>query len=204
MRKHHNKLYYGKYRYKTIFKMPGSLMFYPTTDKQLSWIKKEYPDAPDMNKLADFIMQHRDSMRFRMQDKKAIFYTNESMSEDLIGSFADYHVKTEVVDPKFGLTDKNTVGCDRLPHGKYQYQVHLKKDVHKHINETEREALREFIERNIDNCLITNKFVLDFLEDRSPHCYHGYFYVQDEKFLTPIYMIAQKGIDKVIKFVEVK
>jgi len=179
-------------------------MFYPTTDKQLSWIKKEYPDAPDMNKLADFIMQHRDSMRFRMQDKKAIFYTNESMSEDLIGSFADYHVKTEVVDPKFGLTDKNTVGCDRLPHGKYQYQVHLKKDVHKHINETEREALREFIERNIDNCLITNKFVLDFLEDRSPHCYHGYFYVQDEKFLTPIYMIAQKGIDKVIKFVEVK
>ena len=204
MRKHHNKLYYGKYRYKTIFKMPGSLMFYPTTDKQLAWIKKEYPDAPDMNYLADFIMQHRDSMRFRMQDKKAIFYTNESMSEDLIGSFTDYHVKTEVVDPKFGLLDKNTVGCDRLPHGKYQYQVHLKKDVHKHINETERHALCEFIERNIDHCLITNKFVLDFLEDRSPHCYHGYFYVQDEKFLTPIYMIAQKGIDKVIKFVEVK
>ena len=204
MRKHHNKLYYGKYRYKTIFKMPGSLMFYPTTDKQLSWIKKEYPDAPDMNNLADFIIQHRDSIRFRMQDKKAIFYTNKSMSEDLIGSFTNYHVKTEVVDPKFGLLDKNTVGCDRLPHGKYQYQVHLKKDVHKHINETERHALCEFIERNIDNCLITNKFVLDFLEDRSPHCYHGYFYVKDEKFLTTIYMIAQKGIDKVIKFVKVK
>ena len=204
MRKHHNKLYYGKYRYMTIFKMPGSLMFYPTTDKQLSWIKKEYPDAPDMNNLADFIIQHRDSIRFRMQDKKAIFYTNKSMSEDLIGSFTNYHVKTEVVDPKFGLLDKNTVGCDRLPHGKYQYQVHLKKDVHKHINETERHALCEFIERNIDNCLITNKFVLDFLEDRSPHCYHGYFYVKDEKFLTTIYMIAQKGIDKVIKFVKVK
>ena len=204
MRKHQNKLYYGKYRYKTIFKMPGSLMFYPTTDKQLAWIKKEYPDAPDMNNLADFIIQHRDSIRFRMQDKKAIFYTNKSMSEDLIGSFTNYHVKTEVVDPKFGLLDKNTVGCDRLPHGKYQYQVHLKKDVHKHINETERHALCEFIERNIDNCLITNKFVLDFLEDRSPHCYHGYFYVKDEKFLTTIYMIAQKGIDKVIKFVKVK
>ena len=108
------------------------------------------------------------------------------------------------MDPKFGLLEKDSVGCDRLPYGKYKYQVHLRKDVHKHVNETEREALREFIERNIDNCLITNKFVLDFLEDRSPHCYHGYFYVQDEKFLTPIYMIAQKGIDKVIKFVEVK
>ena len=204
MRKHHNKLYYGKYRYKTVFEMPGSLMFYPTTDIHLAWIKKEYPDAPNMNKLADFIMQHRDSMRFRMQDRKAIFYANESMSKELVEAFTNYHIKTEVVDPKFGLLDKNAVGCDRLPHGKYKYQVHLKKDVHKHINEMERGALREFIERNIDNCLITNKFVLDFLEDRSPHCYHGYFYVQDEKFLTPIYMIAQKGIDKVIKFVKVK
>ena len=204
MRKHHNKLYYGKYRYKTIFKIPGSLMFYPTTDKQLMWIKKEYPDAPDMNKLADFIMQHRDNMRFRMQDRNAIFYTDKVMSEDLIGSFSTFFVKTEIVDPKFNLLEKDTVGCDRLPHGKYQYQVHLKKDAHKHINEKERQALFAFIERNIDHCLITNKFVLDFLEDRSPHCYHGYFYVQDEKFLTPIYMIAQKGIDKVIKFVEVK
>jgi hypothetical protein len=35
-----------------------------------------------MNNLADFIMQHRDSMRFRMQDKNAIFYTNEGMSKD--------------------------------------------------------------------------------------------------------------------------
>ena len=35
MRKHHNKLYYSKYRFKTIFKLPGSLCFYPTTDQYL-------------------------------------------------------------------------------------------------------------------------------------------------------------------------
>ena len=204
MRKHHNKLFYGKYRYKTVFEMPGSLMFYPTTDQYLTNLKEKNVGLRDLNNLADFIMQHRNSMRFRMQDKKAIFYSNEGMSKDLIGSFTNYHVKTEIVDPKFGLLEKDSVGCDRLPYDKYKYQVHLRKDVHKHVNETEREALREFIERNIDNCLITNKFVLDFLEARSPHCYHGYFYVQEEKFLTPIYMIAQKGIDKVIKFVKVK
>ena len=61
-----------------------------------------------------------------------------------------------------------------------------------------------FIERNIDSCLITNRYVIDYLEGHHPHCYHGYFYVESEKFLTPIYMIAQKGIDKVIKFVKVK
>ena len=204
MRKHHNRLYYGKYLYKTIFKMPGSLMFYPTTDQYLTNLKAKNVGLKDLHNLADFIMQHRKSMRFRMQDKKAIFYSDEGLSKDLIESFTNYYVKTEVVDPKFNLLDKHTVGCDRLPHGKYQYQVHLKKDVHKYVGDKEKQALFEFIETNIDHCLITNKFVLDFLEDRSPHCYHGYFYMQNEKFLTPIYMIAQKGIDKVIKFVKVK
>ena len=42
MRKHHNKLYYGKYRSKTMFSMPGSLMFYPTTDQYLVNLKKKY------------------------------------------------------------------------------------------------------------------------------------------------------------------
>ena len=40
MRKNHNKLYYGKYRHKTVFKLPGSLMFYPTTDEHLMKLKK--------------------------------------------------------------------------------------------------------------------------------------------------------------------
>ena len=35
MRKHHNKLYYSKYRYKTIFNMPWAGMLYPTTDQTL-------------------------------------------------------------------------------------------------------------------------------------------------------------------------
>ena len=46
--------------------------------------------------------------------------------------------------------------------------------------------------------------MLDYLIGKYPHCYHGYFYVSDQKMLTPIYMLAQKGIDKVIKFVKVK
>ena len=57
MRKNHNRLYYGKYRYKTVFKMPGSLIFYPTTDENLLHIKRIHPDLPDINFLADFIMK---------------------------------------------------------------------------------------------------------------------------------------------------
>lgn len=204
MRKHHNKLFYSKFRVKSVFILPGSLMFYPTTDKHLMWLKKEYSDAPAMNKLADFIIKNRKDMRFRFQDKKALFYTNEIMAQELVDLIGKYHVGTEILDPRFNMLDKDTVGCDRLPHGKYRYQVHLKKDVHKFLSDVEKHALWQFIERNADHCLITNNFVLDYLEDKSSHCYHGYFYVEHEKFLTPIYMIAQKGIDKVITFVKVK
>ena len=159
MRKHHNKLYYSKYRFKTIFKLPGSLCFYPTTDHYL---------------------------------------------HDLIENFWDYWYGSESVDPKFKRLGKNSIGCRRLPHGKYQYQVHLKKDVHQRITKQERENLWSFLERNVDNCLVTNKYVLDYFEGKYPHCYNGYFYVSEEKMLTPIYMLAQKAIDKVIKYVKVK
>ena len=42
MRKNHNKLYYGRYRNKTVFKMPSSLMFYPTTDQYLTKLKQKF------------------------------------------------------------------------------------------------------------------------------------------------------------------
>ena len=204
MRKHHNKLYYGKYRFKTIFKMPGSLMFYPTTDKQLMWIKKEYPDAPDMNKLADFILQNRKNIKFRFQDRKAVFYTNYEQSLALIDNFWEYWVGSKSVDPKFRNLGKNVIGCDRLPHGKYKYQVYLKKDAHLKVDNTQKSNLWHFIERNADNCLVTQWEVIDWLEDKCPYCFGGYFYVTEERFITPIYMMAQQAIAKVIQFRKVK
>ena len=68
MRKHHNKLYYGKYRFKNVFKMPWAGILYPTTDQKLlemiqgkdknvrylntTW----YKSSPDVVKLAKFIL----------------------------------------------------------------------------------------------------------------------------------------------------
>ena len=74
----------------------------------------------------------------------------------------------------------------------------------RYINDAQRVSLYEFIERNVDNCLVTNYNIIDFLERKSPYCFGGYFYVTEEKFLSPIYMMAQQGIDKVIKFRKVK
>tara|TARA_X000001382_G_scaffold73204_2_gene51086 strand:+ start:1562 stop:2203 length:642 start_codon:yes stop_codon:yes gene_type:complete len=204
MRKHHNKLYYGKYRHKTVFKLPGSLMFYPTTDEHLTKLKKEYSHLPDLNHLASFIMANRKDINFRMQDRRAIFYSDFDKAQQLIERFWEFWVGYETVDPKFTDLQKDTVGCTRLPHGKYKYQVYLKKDAQLIISDAQKTSLWEFLERNVDNCLVTNYNIIDFLEKKSPYCFGGYFYVTEEKFLTPIYMMAQEAIDKVIQYRKVK
>ena len=72
------------------------------------------------------------------------------------------------------------------------------------MSTSDRESLWRLIENHSEHCLVTNKYVLDYLIGKYPYCYHGYFYVSEAKMLSPIYMIAQKGIDKVMKFVQIK
>ena len=204
MRKHHNKLYYGKFAYKTVFKMPGSLMFYPTTDKHLAWLKKEYADAPDMNRLADFIIDNRKKIKFRLQDKHAIFYTNKSLAQELIDGFWQFWYDSTEVDINARLLKKNQVICKRIPHGQYPYQIHLKKDTHQHLDDKDRDALWNILSNNKNNCLVSHRYVYDFLSGKAKFCYEGYFYVRDEKMLTMINLLAGKGIKKIVNFIEDK
>ena len=196
--------------------MPWAGILYPTTDQKLlemiqgkdktvkSLNKEWYKTSPDIIKLAQFILDYRTGMKFRLQQKYAIFYSNKNLAQLLIETFWNHWYGTKSINPKYNKLGKNTVGCRRLPHGKFQFQVHLKKDVHQLITTSERENLWAYLERNEENCLVTNKYVLDYLIGKYPHCYHGYFYVSEQKMLTPIYMLAQKAIDKVIKYVKVK
>ena len=204
MRKNHNRLYYGRFRHKTVFKIPGSLMFFPTTDEHLITIKERHPNTPNINFLADFIMSNRQKIKFRFQDRRSMFYTDKKLAQQLINKLWDFWIGYETVDPKHGKLGENIIGCTRLPHGKFHYQVHLKKDAHLHITSAQKDNLREFIERNVDHCLVPGYAILDYLEDRCPYCFGGYFYVTKEQFITPIYMMAQEAIDKVIQFRKVK
>ena len=216
MRKHHNKLYYGKYQFKTFFKMPWAGILYPTTDENLQkMLDGTHHDVKHLNKhfwkvdskvlkLAKFILDNRTRMKFRLQQKYAIFYSDKNLAKVIVDTFWDFWDGSESIDPNYNKLGKNSIGCRRLPHGKFKYQIHLKKDVHQHLTKQDRENLWAFLERNDTECLVSNKYVLDYLIGKYPHCYHGYFYVSEEKMLTPIYMMAQKGIDKVIKFVKVK
>ena len=216
MRKHHNKLYYGKYQFKNIFKMPWAGILYPTTDENLQkMLDGTHHDVKHLNKhfwkvdskvlkLAKFILDNRTRMKFRLQQKYAIFYSDKNLAKVIVDTFWDFWDGSESIDPNYNKLGKNSIGCRRLPHGKFQFQVHLKKDVHQHISKQERESLWAYLERNENDCLVSNKYVLDYLIGKYPHCYHGYFYVSEQKMLTPIFMLAQGAIDKVIKYVQVK
>ena len=184
--------------------MPGSLILFPTTDEHLITIKERHPNTPNINFLADFIMSNRQKIKFRFQDRRSMFYTDKKLAQQLINKLWDFWIGYETVDPKHGKLGENIIGCTRLPHGKYHYQVHLKKDAHLHITSAQKDNLREFIERNVDHCLVPGYAILDYLEDRCPYCFGGYFYVTKEQFITPIYMMAQEAIDKVIQFRKVK
>ena len=196
--------------------MPWAGILYPTTDQKLldmikgkdksvRYLNKEwYKTSPDIVKLAQFIIDNRTKMKFRLQQKYAIFYSDKPLAQLLVETFWDHWYGSESVNPKYNRLGKNSIGCRRLPHGKFQFQVHLKKDVHQHISKQERESLWAYLERNENDCLVSNKYVLDYLIGKYPHCYHGYFYVSEQKMLTPIFMLAQGAIDKVIKYVQVK
>ena len=111
MRKHHNKLYYGKFQHKTVLKVPGSIMFYPTTNEHLLQVKKKYAHSQEMNFLADFIMNNRNSIKFRFQGRKVIFYSDKILAQQLIERFWDFWIGSESVDPRFKNLDSNTTGC---------------------------------------------------------------------------------------------
>lgn len=216
MRKHHNKLFYGLYRHKTVFHIPWAPILHPTTDQNLQGFldgthrsirylhKKFYQSNSNISKLAKFIIHNRKKMKFRLQQDSAIFYSDKKLASELVVNFWDYWMGTQIVDPKYKMLDANTVGCTKLPHGKYKVQIHMKKDIHNIFSENERKNIADFVERNIDECYVSNRGLIEYLEGQIKFCYEGYFYVTDEKMLTAIYMIAQKGIDKVIKYKKVK
>jgi len=223
MRKHHNRLYFGRYSHKVAFRMPWACYLYPTTDQHLKTILDHNDDdfksagalrqnkwiqfgkhSQKIKKLASCILHNRDKMKFRIQNVDTIFYCCEEMAKDLVSVFWDEWCSADAVpEDKSYLLDKNSVLCKRLPLGKYEYQVHLKKNVHKILKPHQRENLFRYLTQNPENCVITTRYVKEYLQGHSEYGWQGYFYVRNEKLLTPIYMMAQHAVEKVIKFVKV-
>jgi len=196
--------------------MKWAPILYPTTDENLEeFINGTNTDINYLNNkfwktnsnviaLAKFIKDNRSQMKFRLQQNKSIFYTNKKIANELIVSFWEEWLESKVVDPKYANLEENTIGCNRLPHGKYRYQIHLKKKFARQINAEKRHALLKFLDHNVDNIFVTNELLIDWLEGKDSWYPASYFYVTEEKYLSPLYVIAGDLIEKVIKFKEIK
>jgi hypothetical protein len=73
------------------------------------------------------------------------------------------------------------------------------------ITTEQRDQLYNYLTRNTDNATITNSNLKKWLSGKGAIHYdlYGYFYVKDEKALLPVYMISEKIVGHVRKFVKV-
>ena len=203
--------------------MPWACYLYPTTDQHLNSIlahqeedfKSErairegrwvffFKHSKKLKKMASFILNNRQRMKFRIQNKDTIFYCDENMARDLVCGFWNDWINADAVPiDRQHLLNQNTVLCKRLPHGKFEYQIHLKKNIHKILKQNQRENLYRYLSQNPDTCRISNRTLEEYLNGLNPYAWEGYFYVRDEKMLTPLYMIAPEIIQKVMRFIKV-
>jgi hypothetical protein len=219
MRKTHNKLFYGQYTHKAVFRMPWCGWLYPTTNDHLQQLLTD-PSAFEGHvfatdilkikkhkakiiKLANFIIKYRNQIKFRLQSPEAIIYGSKAIVHKAITEFWDQWIDCRETDIQhIKKLDPNTVLCNRLPHKKYQYQIYLKKDAHHTINNRNRRSLCKYLLQNTDVARVVNKQMLEWLQGNNEY-HDGYFYIADEKCLTPVYMIIQDSIDKIIKYVTI-
>ena len=220
MRKKHNKLFYGKYTHKAEFRMPWCGWLYPTTDEHLQRLLSD-PTAFDghmqfatdifkvkkhkleIMRLADFILKNRNHIKFRLQSPNAIFYGSRSVIHQAITTFWDnWRDCMETDATHIRKMEPNTVICNRLPHNQYQYQIYLKRDAQFKINDRNRKSLAKYLLQNTDVARVVNSHMRAWLDGSSEYS-EGYFYIADEKCLTPVYMIINESIDKIIKYVKI-
>lgn len=194
--------------------MPWANFLWPTTDVHLWQILNEpivfnhsshingvyVKNMDKIRALAWMIQNHRRYIKFRIEQHKVIFYSTKKIIHEIINAFWEEWVDTQSVNLDYlKKLSKDQVLCKRLPHNKYQYQVHLnsRKQIPFHV----RAGLSEYLaNENIGKCV--NKQMEAWLVGRADH-YDGYFYVKDEKCLSMIYMLANDVIDKTIKFVKI-
>jgi|TARA_A100001015_G_scaffold305629_1_gene398639 hypothetical protein len=193
--------------------MPFAFRLYPTSDDNLFRTVK-HSGQQDQIRLAKFLLEHRDKFQFRIATDNNIFNTgkkyNGNVSFYCNFDFAMFAIKTfwddlydvQSVDlDNVQLIDKNTVICKRLPHNKYEYQVHVNGYLHKKITTHERTALANLIYDN-ERVKIASHTLRDFLSGTKNYCWGGYFYIEDEKMLSAIYMVSKNIIDKVKRYVK--
>lgn len=219
MRKHHNKLFYGKYTHKAVFRMPWAKFLYPTTDHNLNLIMRN-PHGftgkvfinrfsninkyiPQVRSLAYYILRNRQNIKFRIQDDHVIIYALKNLIHETIDAFWEYWIDSFEVTKKFNMKlDKHSVVCNRLPHNKYSFQVWMKPNRYSSASRMAK-SLGAYLLDKPDVGRPVNKYQEWWLKGQSDYDGSGYFYITDEKCLTPVHMILGENIDKIVKFVKI-
>jgi len=207
MRKHHNRLFFGKYTHKAVFKVPNIAKLYPTTDYYIEKNIKNLDKSSGAYQIGTLILEERKNFKFRIQNNSFIMYGSKELILNQITKLWDYWTGVVTTDPNsVKVLDNETVICRRLPLGKFAYQVHTKRNMYDKISIEQRKLLFNYLTLNPENATITNSNLKQWLSGQGAIHYdlNGYFYVKDEKSLLPVYMISKNIVSHIRKFVKIK
>jgi len=199
-----DKLYYGKYPYKISTRLKGASSFrfinlFRLIAHRFPGSQIQYEDFDTFTKVFD---KYGNVIRYRIESNTINFFTSDKdVYDQICVDLAKYIVS--VTEPYSDielnvLNAKNKIVlCDTYPHGIYKYKVIFKP------NSTQiKNTLLNWHKIYPETTIKFSKTTIGILASpKSYYWQYGFLYLQDEKFLSMLYLLGTGYIKRVEEYV---
>lgn len=199
-----NKLFYGKYPYKVSTRLTGAGSFrfislFKEIAQQIPGSKIKYKD---FDAYTQVFLKYGTQIKYRIESNTVNFFMEDRTIYDSICSELSKYI-VSLTEPESEtelnvLYSKNKIVlCDAYPHGIYKYKVIYKtnspqlKTTLLNWHNTYPETVIKF----------SKKSIAELSHSRSYYWDYSFLYLQDEKFLSMLYLLGNGYIKRVEEYV---
>ena len=199
-----NSLFYGKYPYKVVCRVPGAWRWRNKFSNRL-WYSYSSDRDDEKNGEAFYKVSEKyfndDEIKTRIEHNLTSFYFKnvllvDEMKTGLVPWITEIHQPSNIIDQDFLLNNPKKVLCDRYPKKRYKYCVHLKNP----MSDAKKQAFYDWIcKNNTGKVSIPDSTILFLRRQR----YYGehYIRIEDEKTLLLVNMFLAEYINKTVEYV---
>jgi len=199
-----DKLFYGKYPYKISTRLMGasSLRFMNLFKEIAQRVPGSRIKYEDFDCFTKAFLKYGDIAKYRIEGNSINFFvTDKDTYDSILNDLAKYVVSKTEPESEIELNALNTknkiVLCDAYPHGIYRYKVTFKADTDQlkktllSWHKTYPETTIKFSKQTIENLTY----------DKTFYWQYSFLYIQDEKFLSMLYLLGNGYIRRVEEYV---
>lgn len=199
-----NSLFWGKYPFKVICRVPGAWRWRNKFSKTY-WYSWNSSQEDEKNGEAFYKVSEKyfndEKIKTRIEHSLTSFYFQDemfiqSMKKELTPWITEIHQPANLLDKEFLLNNPRKIVCDFYPKKKYRYCVYIKYN----MPATKRQSFYDwYIKNNRDKISIPDS-TLNWLQQKK---YYGEFYirVEDERTLLLVNMFLAEYITKTVEYV---